>query len=143
MFSMARMAPPRPELREEDVDRRDDQVGHVRERDHATNASEITAWEEPHPDVVARSAPCQADRHERLAESYPDRRPRLPTTAHDRRAGTPSITKPVRVDDEQQREYVAKRAVGSTRAGRTTKRRQTAMPRPITKKSPKRSSTVS
>ena len=53
------------------------------------------------------------------------------------------MTKPVRLMTNSSASTPAKRAVGSTRCGRSTNRRHTAMPSPMTKKSPKRSSTVS
>ncbi len=49
------------------------------------------------------------------------------------------MTNPVRLITKSKASIRAKRAVGSILAGRTTNRRYTAMPSPITKKSPNRS----
>ena len=53
------------------------------------------------------------------------------------------MTKPVTLITNRSASTHAKRAVASTRAGRSTNRRQTAIPSPMTKKSPNMSSTVS
>ncbi len=109
----------------------------------ATKKSDSAAWPSHTPRCVPRSAlspipaasiPCPS------AQPTGDHGAHHGCVTASRQA---SSTKPERLMTKSRERTPAKRAVGSTRGGRSTKRRHTAMPRPITKKRPKKSSTVS
>ncbi len=109
----------------------------------ATNASESTAWNSHTERWTPRSAPSDVpSASSACPRAHPtgDHGPHAGRTTARRHA---SSTKPETLITNSSASAAAKRAVGSKRSGRATNRRQTAIPRPITKKRPKRSSVVS
>ncbi len=109
----------------------------------AMKPSASTAWKIQVARWIPRSAPCvnpSATKPRPSAQPTGDHGAHQGSTTASRQA---SMTKPVTLMTNRSASTHAKREVASTRAGRWTNRRQTAIPRPMTKKSPNMSSTVS